>query len=113
MIIKEEQIRELGAGSKQDFVERTLLFLCENTPEWAEQRSDDEARSYITSVIELAGDRSITKEINIQKILYYCIRYGIQIPFRKRMEEVLGFESPGEDERIKNMIKEIHSGHVR
>ena len=64
-------------------------------------------------MIVMGTDRNITKEINIQKLLYYCLRFGLRIPFSKRVEELLAFDDHSEDERVKRLIKETRAGHVR
>lgn len=111
MIIKENQLVSLGLKSHHDFIEKTVIFLRENTPEWAASKEDDEIKTHIENMIVMARDRNIAKEINIQKLLYHCYRYGLPIPFSKRMEELLAFDILSEDERVKRLIKE-RSGHV-
>jgi hypothetical protein len=112
MIIKETQIQTLGSSSKLEFIEKTIAFLRENVPDWATSKEDDEIRGHIESMIEMGSDRNISKEINIQKLLYHCLRFGLRIPFNKRVEELLAFDVLSEDERVKRLIKEIRSGHV-
>lgn len=113
MIIKQTQIQNLGSRSEQHFIEKTIAFLRENTPDWAISKEDEEIRTHIEQMIEISSDRNINKEINIQKLLYYCSKYGLPIPFNKRMEELLAFEVLSEDERIHRLIKQIKSSHVR
>lgn len=113
MIIKEKQIQSLGSKSEQEFIEKTISFLRENTPDWAIFKEDDEIKNHIESMIEMCRDRSVKKEVNMQKIMYHCYRYGLPIPFSKRMEELLAFDVLSEDERVKRLIKAIRAGHVK
>ena len=113
MIIKVEQIATLGTPAKEKFILKTIEFLRENTPEWAEEKDGQEIRGPIEEMIKIGKELNIKKEVNIQKLLYYSKTKELQIPFSAAIQEILKTPDLGEDLRTKNLIKAIVKNHVR
>ncbi|NEN23565.1 hypothetical protein G3O08_08635 [Cryomorpha ignava] len=113
MLIRTAQIEALGTPKKEKFIEKTIAFLKENTPKWAESKTDDQISATIENMIELGRERNIKKEINIQKLLFHWIKYELKTPPSPEIDAELIQESRSENYRVKCMIKAIRRNGVR
>jgi len=113
MIITNQQINSLGASSKEEFVQKTIVFLKENTPYWASNRTEEEIREHVVRMIEEGRQVEVKKEINIQKLLYNWIRYDLMLPFSEKVDGILRQSAEHEDDRLHTLIKNIRKNNVR
>lgn len=113
MLIRPAQIEALGSPHKAKFIEKTITFLRESIPEWAESKNDDQVKTSIESILEIGKERNIKKEINIQKLLYHWIKYDLNIPPSQQIDTQLVQDGLSEDYRVKCMIKAIRKNGIR
>lgn len=113
MLIRTAQIEVLGKQQQEKFIEKTITFLRDNTPKWADSKTDDQIRSAIEKMIELGKERNIRKEINIQKLLYHWIKYDLNMPLSDEIEGELNQQGLSENYRVKCMIKAIVKNGIR
>ena len=79
LIISKAQMKVFKDHSTEEFVQRTVVFLRENTPDWAMQRTDEAIAEHVRAIISWGHEAGIRKEISIQKILYNTIRKGCSV----------------------------------
>ncbi len=113
MIISNAQRAKLGESQRKLFVDKTVIFLKENTAQWAESKSDEQIIAVIDSLIAIGKDRNIKKEINIQKLAYHWIKYDLKMPPSAQIDTELRQVGLGEDYRVKCMIKAIRKNGAR
>jgi len=104
LIISKAQMKVFKDHSTEEFVQRTVVFLRENTPDWAVRRTDEAIAEHVRDLIAWGHEVGIRKEINLQKLMYHVIKYKLPIPFNDRVLNVLDGEV-SEDRRIKDLIR--------
>ncbi len=105
LIISKAQMAQLGAHSRTDFVQRTVTFLKENTPQWTAERTDDVVADHIQKTIDACARMNIRQEINIQKVLYHAIRTNSD-PFAEGpLRSALTTSGLTESRRVMGFIK--------
>lgn len=105
--ISKAQMAQFGAYSRDEFVQRTVAFLKENTPQWAAERTDDVIADHIQKTIDACARIDIRQEINIQKVLYHSIRTNND-PFAEGpFFDILSTPQQVESRRIMTLIKYV------
>jgi hypothetical protein len=108
-IIKTSQLQMFSDVKIEQFVKKTIAFLRKNFVEWAGEKDDAELAKYIHSMIDLGKRYKILKEINLQKLMHYHIRYKFDIPLHKDLEQFLVEHKLKERNRLENFHRRLQS----
>lgn len=107
--ISKAQMAQFGTHSRDQFVQRTVAFLKENTPQWAKARDDEEIAQHVRETIEWGLKIGIRKEINVQKVLYHTVRAG-RLVDDKDLQPIWSGSQPTENRKVMEFIKYMN-GH--
>jgi len=105
--ITSSQIAFLAKIEKEKFVQKSLLFLNYNFPEWAKGKSEEELKIFVNQVINMAMQYDLSKERSVQKLMYFIIQFQMPIPLSKELSNILTPSNTTEALRIKNLYKAI------
>ena len=98
------QISILKQQQKSIFIDKTKAFLQENVYHWYEKHDENYIFSHINKIIELCHGKNIHKGINIQKILYSCIKYELELPLLPYYDWQLTKHGFDENYRVQSFI---------
>lgn len=107
MIITNEQISILCYPMREAFIAKTITLLRENTPEWANEKTDDQIQKAVDEMIEAGEQIDVLSEANVQKLLLCQIIYNLIFPFTDEVIQALTYADKGEDWRVSYLVKEL------
>lgn len=111
MIVRKEQLARFSQGMVDAFIGKTIVFLRSNFPDWAGSKSDTQLGRLVQEMIDLGAAHGIKKEINIQKLLYYKVRFDFDIPLHKKLFPILTEIDVDEDSRTENFYFSLLTGN--
>ncbi|MCX6270832.1 MAG: hypothetical protein NTU44_06360 [Bacteroidetes bacterium] len=113
MIIRNKQIQLFIYFRVESFILSTIEFIRSNFPDFAEDKSDGEIRSYINKMMEICKMYEITTELNIQKFIHYHIHFQFDIPLHKILASILSENGRAEGVRLENFYLCLLSDRYR
>lgn len=107
--IREEQMSAMAADMRERFIAKTVVLLEEGFSGWGQDRSPEEKREFVQSMVEFAGINDVFKEINIQKLTVWYLEFGFTIPLSDYCCSVLNKKGLNENDRMKRFYEAIKS----
>jgi hypothetical protein len=107
LVIRKEQMEAMERGMMKRFIDKTVDFIRINFPEWARQRSDNALTSFVETMIKLAEERDMRKEISIQKLIAYKITFQFSIPLPPQLDFTLRRAGLDEDVRLELFVRQL------
>jgi len=102
MIITKNQIDQFEKNKIEDFITKTIIFLRTNFASLFNNKHDIELKEYVNDFINFGLNYRIYKEMNIQRLIIYCLKYNCQFPLPKALELNLISNKFDEDTRVEN-----------
>jgi len=109
LVITTRQMELFSNHMTEVFVEKTILFLQKNFAEWAADKDDAALSAYIRSMMAFGKKHNVLKQINLQKLMHYHIRYAFEIPLHKDMGLILDELHVSENNRVRNFYQHLKS----
>jgi hypothetical protein len=110
LYISEEQDRAMAKDMTERFISKTVLLLEERVQVWCLDKSTEERDQFVRSMIGFARNKSIFKEINIQKLIVWQVDPGFTIPLSEYLESILNRGNAYEEFRMERFFEAITSG---
>ncbi len=85
----------------EKFVQKSVVFLRQNFPEWCEGKEEQEIEAFIHEIIAFGEQYEIRKQLNLQKLMHFKITYEFDIPLVEHLEAILNKKEWGENYKIK------------
>lgn len=112
-ILKNKQIETFKEIERGKFVEKSLVFLDYNFPDWTKGKKEKELKKFINDMIDLGEQYHIFKEINVQKLMFYKINFDFEIPVLEKFEEIIKPQALSEDKRIQKFYKALFKNSIK
>ena len=109
LVLTANQMQLFSAHMAETFVNKTMLFLRKNFADWAIDKDDAALADYIRSMMALGKKHHILKQINLQKLMHYHIRYAFNVPLSKDHANILDDKKYNENNRVKNLLQHLQS----
>jgi len=92
---------------EQKFTENSVDFLMTNFTDWSRDKSKEELVSFVKSIVDLGSQYNISSHLNLQKLMYYNISLGFDIPLNKALEESINIKNRHEDFLMRSFLKAL------
>ena len=110
MIVRKDQLVRFSQDLVDAFIAKTVEFLRSNFPDWVGVKDDEQLGMFIQEMIDLGAEHEIKKEINVQKLIYYKIRFNFKLPLHKKLLLLLTEKGIDEDGRTENFYFSLLTG---
>jgi hypothetical protein len=107
MIIVQEQMAAMDDVMMKRFVDKSIVFIRINFPDWSRDQSDEALVKFINKMITFARSYDIRKEINIQKVMEYKITFNFSIPLPPRLALLLNKNDLCEEARLELFVWQL------
>jgi hypothetical protein len=94
-------------GMMKRFIDKTVDFIRINFPEWSCRQSDDALIYFVETMIKLAEEHGIRKEISIQKLIAYKITFQFSTPLPPQLDFALNRAGLDEDSRLEFFVRQF------
>jgi len=108
-IIRKQQIDKMAEAQKNNFVTMTILFLEKNCSVWCQDKTEDEKRHFVESMIDFSHKYNIFKEINVQKLTFWKIFHNFSIPLSEDMASKFDGKNLDEEYRLDRFLQTLIS----
>jgi hypothetical protein len=102
MIITKNQIDQFEKIKIENFITKTIVFLRTTFTSLFKDKDDIELKEYVNNFISFGLNYGIYEELNIQRLINYCLKYNCQFPLPKALELDLISNKFDENTRIEN-----------
>ena len=107
LIIKDIQMEAFRRIEVEKFVQKSVVFLQENFPDWCANKEQDEIEAFIHEIITFGEQYEIRKQLNLQKLMHFKISYEFDIPLVEHLEAILSPVDTNESYRVKCFYKSL------
>ncbi len=91
----------------EKFVQKSIVFLRQNFPEWCANKEQEEIETFIHEIIVFGEQYEIRKQLNFQKLMHFKIKYEFDIPLVEHLEAILSPVDMNESYRVKCFYKSL------
>ncbi len=91
----------------EKFVQKSVVFLRQNFPEWCTDKEQEEIEAFIHEIIAFGEQYDIRKQLNLQKLMHFKIKYEFDIPLVEHLEAILSPIDTNESYRVKYFYKSL------
>lgn len=102
--IRTDQLTIIETNAMVHFIDETREYLGKNAPSWVEGKDEGSISKFINTMIKFGSGYGILSEINLQKLMYFKIKYGFEIPLKGYRHEILRRQHFGEDYRMDQFL---------
>jgi len=111
LTIRKEQFQAFATNEMEKFILDTTAWIKENEPNWfSDNKQKIEIQKFIKELIIFAKKCNVHKEINIQRLVYYKIKYNYDLPLSKGLNDTLTEENLEEEKRVQNFFLSLTDG---
>lgn len=106
-VIKNKQMEAFRQIEVEKFVQKSVVFLQNNFADWCVDKERDEIEAFIYEMIDFGEQYDIKKQLNLQKLMFFKIEFGFDVPLVEGLEEILGDIGKNESWRVKCFYKSL------
>lgn len=108
MLLNSSQLQSFSKSEEENFIRNSLTFIHKELSSLVHWANEEEARLFIRSIIDFSLAYEIRSELNIQKLMYYKLRFNFHIPLAKNHERLLSDKiNPNENVRLKRFFEAL------
>lgn len=96
----------------EKFVQKSVVFLQNNFADWCVDKEQEAIEAFIYEMIAFGEQYDIKKRLNLQKLMFFKIEFGFDVPLVEELEEILGEVDMNESYRVKSIYKSLYNNQL-
>jgi len=112
LVITNKQMEAFRQIEVEKFVQKSVVFLHNNFADWCADKTPDDIEAFIYEMIAFGEQYEIKKQLNLQKLMFFKIEFGFDVPLVVELEGILGEVEKNEGYRVKCFYKLLLSGDI-
>lgn len=109
MIVKLNQLAQLGERKKNLFIQKTVSSIEKSKVDWVLGINKAEIEEFVSETVGFANAYNIYKESNLVKLIEYRVGFKFNLPLQMNLEKYLKESDLNEDKRIETFYYSLVS----